>query len=45
VVYESIGMIFKVVVQHLIGTKIKEGAGHIFLGRENLYSLYEHAQK
>jgi hypothetical protein len=41
---ESIGMLFKAVVQHLIGTEIEEGAGHDFLGRENPYSPYGHAQ-
>jgi hypothetical protein len=42
---ESIGMLFKAVVQHLIGTKIKEGDGHTFLGEKSLYSLYGLAQK
>jgi hypothetical protein len=36
-------MHFKATVQHLIGTEIKEGAGHDFLGIENPYSPYEHA--
>jgi hypothetical protein len=41
---ESIGTHFNAVIQHLIGTKIEEGAGHDFLGIENPYSPYGHAQ-
>jgi hypothetical protein len=44
-VSESIGTVFKAAIQHLIGTEIEEGAGHVFLGKENPYSPYEHAQK
>jgi hypothetical protein len=44
-VSESIGMLFMAIVQHLIGTKIEEGDGHVFLGRANPYSPYGHAQK
>jgi hypothetical protein len=42
---ESIGMHFKAVVQHLIGTEIEEGAGHTFLGEKSPYSPYGPAQK
>jgi hypothetical protein len=42
---ESIGMLFKAVVQHLIGTEIEEGAGHTFLGEKSSYSSYGPAQK
>jgi hypothetical protein len=42
---ESIGMLFKAVVQHLIGTEIEEGAGHTFLGEKSPYSPYGPAQK
>jgi hypothetical protein len=34
---ESIGMLFKAIVQHLIGTEIEEGAGHTFLGEKSSY--------
>jgi hypothetical protein len=37
VFYESIGTLFKAVVQHLIGTEIEEGAGHTFLGEKSPY--------
>jgi hypothetical protein len=37
---ESIGTLFKVVVQHLIGKKIEEGSGHTFLGEKSPYSPY-----
>ena len=42
---KSIGMLFKVVVQHLIGTEIEEGVEHTFLGEKSLYSPYGPAQK
>ena len=42
---KSIGMLFKAAIQHLIGTKIEEGAGHTFLGEKSLYSPYGPAQK
>jgi hypothetical protein len=42
---ESIGTLFKAVVQHLIGTEIEEGVGHTFLGEKSLYSPYGPAQK
>jgi hypothetical protein len=38
-------MLFKAIVQHLIGTKIEEGAGHTFLGEKSPYSSYGPAQK
>jgi hypothetical protein len=45
VFFESIGTLFKAVVQHLIGTDIEEGAGHTFLCEKSLYSSYGPAQK
>jgi hypothetical protein len=42
---ESIGTLFKAVVQHLIGTEIEEGAEHTFLGEKSPYSPYRLAQK
>jgi hypothetical protein len=32
---ESIGTLFKAIVQHLIGTEIEEGARHTFLGEKS----------
>jgi hypothetical protein len=38
---KSIGMLFKDVIQHLIGTKIEEGARHIFSWqRKSIQSIW-----
>jgi hypothetical protein len=42
---ESIGMLFKATIQHLIGTQIEEGDEHTFLGEKSLYSSYGPTQK
>jgi hypothetical protein len=42
---ESIGTLFKAIVQHLIGTKIEEEDGHTFWGEKSLYSPYGPTQK
>ena len=43
--FESIGILFKAAIQHLIGTEIEEGAGHTFQGEKSPYSSYGPAQK